>query len=80
MQIINFVRAKLATGGELGVEVACRVPLKIDQMAGKATPNRFHVSQIRRVRFFCSLQKKKKKKKKSGRAPAHAYEHQFASS
>ena len=27
---------------------------------------------------FCSLQKKKKKK--SGRAPAHAYEHQIASS
>ena len=29
--MIDFVRAKVAAGGE----VACRVPLKIDQMAGK---------------------------------------------
>ena len=31
MQIIDFVRAKVAAGGELGAKVACRVPLKIDQ-------------------------------------------------
>ena len=35
MQIVDFVRAKVAAGGELGAKVACRVPLKIDQMAGK---------------------------------------------
>ena len=34
-QIIDFVRAKVAAGGELGAKVACRVPLKINQMAGK---------------------------------------------
>ena len=35
MQIIDFVRAKVDAGGELGVKVACMVPLKIKQMAGK---------------------------------------------
>ena len=35
MQIIDFVRAKVTAGGELGVKVTCRVPLKIDQMASK---------------------------------------------
>ena len=35
MQIIDFVRARVAAGGELGAKVACRVPLKIDQMAGR---------------------------------------------
>ena len=35
MQIIDLVRAKVAAGGELGAKVACRVPLKIDQIAGK---------------------------------------------
>ena len=35
MEIIEFIRAKVAAGGELGAKVACRVPLKINQMAGK---------------------------------------------
>ena len=35
MQIIDFVRAKVDAGGELGAKVACMVPLKINQMAGK---------------------------------------------
>ena len=35
MQMIDFVRAKVAAGGELGAKVACRMPLKINQVAGK---------------------------------------------
>ena len=40
MQIIDFVRAKVAAGGEVGAKVACRVPLIIDQMGLVSTWNR----------------------------------------